>query len=201
MKKSIVKASRRNKVIVLSAAVMLAVLILFTGCHKKVSARPEEAPAQPVTQQPETVQQPKAPEKISEKKVESVTSSDIAPAYAEGKEGMFADIMFEYDKYDVKESYKSELQAFAAWMTKNSSATVSVEGNCDERGTNEYNLALGDRRAKAVKDYLVSLGVASSRIETISYGEEKPVCTEQSEECWAKNRRAHFVILTKAGKQ
>jgi peptidoglycan-associated lipoprotein len=201
MKKSIAKASRRNKVFVLSAAVILAALILFTGCHKKVSTRPEEAPAQPVTQQPEPAQQPKAPEKISEKKAESVISSDITPEYAEGKEGMFADIMFEYDKYDVKESYKSELQAVAAWMTKNSSAKVSVEGNCDDRGTNEYNLALGDRRAKAVKDYLVSLGVPSSRIETISYGEEKPVCTEQSEECWAKNRRAHLVILTKAVKQ
>lgn len=201
MKKSIAKASRRNKVFVLSAAVILAALILFTGCHKKVSTRPEEAPAQPATQQPEPAQQPKAPEKISERKAESVISSDITPEYAEGKEGMFADIMFEYDKYDVKESYKSELQAVAAWMTKNSSAKVSVEGNCDDRGTNEYNLALGDRRAKAVKDYLVSLGVPSSRIETISYGEEKPVCTEQSEECWAKNRRAHLVILTKAGKQ
>jgi peptidoglycan-associated lipoprotein len=199
MKKSIAKASGRNKVFVLSAAVILAALILFTGCHKKVSTRPEEAPPQSVTQQPVT-QQPEATEKISEKKVESVMSSDIKSAYAEGKEGMFADIMFEYDKYDVKESYKSELQAVAAWMTKNSSAKVSVEGHCDERGTNEYNLALGDRRAKAVKDYLVSLGVLSSRIETISYGEEKPVCTEQSEECWAKNRRAHFVILMKAGK-
>jgi len=211
MKKSSAAALRRNKVFVLSAAVILTALILFTGCHKKVSTRPEEAPPQPVTSQPvtpqpvtlqpEPVQQPKAPEKISEKKVESVVSSDITPAYAEGKEGMFADILFEYDKYDVKESYKSELQAVAAWMTKNSSTKVSVEGDCDERGTNEYNLALGDRRAKAVKDYLVSLGVLSSRIETISYGEEKPVCTEQSEECWAKNRRAHLVILTKAVKQ
>ena len=200
MKKSIAKASGRNKVFVLSAAAILAALILFTGCQKKVSTRPEEAPPQPVKQQPEPAQQPKTTEKISEKKVESVTSSDIASEYAEGKEGMFADIMFEYDKYDVKESYKSELQAVAEWMTKNSSAKLSVEGNCDDRGTNEYNLALGDRRAKAVRDYLVSLGVASSRIETISYGEEKQVCTEQSEECWAKNRRAHFVILTKAGK-
>ena len=205
MKKSTTEASGRIKIFVLAAAVILTALI-FTGCHKKVSTRHEEAPPQPVTQQPvtpqpEPVQQPKAPEKISEKKVESVTSSDITPAYAEGKEGMFADILFEFDKYDVKESYKSELQAVAAWMTKNSSAKVSVEGNCDERGTNEYNLALGDRRAKAVKDYLVSLGVLSSRIETISYGEEKPVCTEQSEECWAKNRRAHLVILTKAVKQ
>ena len=120
--------------------------------------------------------------------------------YAEGKEGMFEDVLFDYDKYDVKESYKAEMQSVAAWMTKNSSATLSVEGHCDDRGTNEYNLALGDRRAKSVKDFLVSLGVPSSRIETISYGEEKPLCTEQSEECWAKNRRAHFVILMKAGK-
>jgi peptidoglycan-associated lipoprotein len=200
MKKSIAKASRGNKVFVLSAAVILAALILFTGCQKKVSTRPAETPPQPVKEQPETAQQPKTPEKISEKKVEDVTSSDVASAYAEGKEGMFADIMFDYDKYDVKDSYKSELQAVAEWMTKNSSAKLSVEGNCDDRGTNEYNLALGDRRAKAVRDYLVSLGVASSRIETMSYGEEKQVCTEQSEECWAKNRRAHFVILTKAGK-
>jgi peptidoglycan-associated lipoprotein len=200
MKKSLVVASKRNRVFVSSAAVILTALILFTGCQKKASTRPE-APLPPtVTQQPEPAKQPEAPEKISEKKVESVISSDITPGYAEGKEGMFADIMFDYDKYDVKESNKSELQAVAAWMTKNSSAKVSVEGNCDDRGTNEYNLALGDRRAKAVKDYLVSLGVLSSRIETISYGEEKPVCTEQSEECWAKNRRAHFVILTKAGK-
>jgi peptidoglycan-associated lipoprotein len=198
MKKS--TALRRVKFFVLSAAVIVAALILFTGCRKKVSTRPE-APLPPaVTQQPESPQQPKTPEKISEKKVESVMSSDIAPAYAEGKEGMFADILFDYDKYDVMESYKSELQAVAAWMTKNSSATVSIEGSCDDRGTNEYNLALGDRRAKAVKEYLVSLGVLSSRIETISYGEEKPACTEQSEECWAKNRRAHFVVLTKAGK-
>ena len=199
MKKSIAKASRRNNFFVLSAAVILAALILFTGCQKKAT-RPVEAPPQPVKEQPEAAQQPKTPEKISEKKVESVTSSDIASEYAAGKEGMFADIMFDYDKYDVKDSYKSELQAVAEWMTKNNSAKLSVEGNCDDRGTNEYNLALGDRRAKAVRDYLVSLGVASSRIETISYGEEKQVCTDQSEECWAKNRRAHFVILIKAGK-
>ena len=201
MKKSTAETLRRNKVFVLSAAVILTALILLTGCHKKTSVRPEEAPAPPVAQQPEPAQQPKVPEKITEKKAESVISSDLAQEYAEGKEGMFADIMFEYDKYDVKESYKSELQAVSQWMTKNGSAKLSIEGHCDERGTNEYNLALGDRRAKAVKDYLVSLGVMSSRIETISYGEEKPVCTEQSEECWAKNRRAHFVILTKAVKQ
>jgi peptidoglycan-associated lipoprotein len=85
-------------------------------------------------------------------------------------------------------------------MAKNSTARLSIEGHCDERGTNEYNLALGDRRAKAVKDYLTSLGVASGRMDVISYGEERPACTDQSEACWAKNRRAHFVVLTKVGK-
>jgi hypothetical protein len=69
------------------------------------------------------------------------------------------------------------------------------EGHCDERGTNEYNLALGDRRAKAARDYLIALGIAANRIEMLSYGEEKPLCTEETDECWAKNRRAHFVIL------
>ncbi len=203
MKKSSAEAARRNGVFGLSVAVMFTLFILFTGCQKKVTTRPEETTPPPVTQQTEPVQQSKTPDEMAAKKgeSESVMSSDIKQPHEDGKEGMFADIMFDYDKYDVKESYKSELQAVAAWMTKNSSATVSVEGNCDERGTNEYNLALGDRRAKAVKDYLVSMGVLSSRIETISYGEEKPVCTEQSEECWAKNRRAHLVILTKAGRQ
>ncbi|MBI5641545.1 MAG: peptidoglycan-associated lipoprotein Pal [Nitrospirae bacterium] len=118
----------------------------------------------------------------------------------EEKEGLFRDIQFDYDKYDVKDSYKSGLKAISAWLIKNPDAKLSIEGHCDERGTNEYNLALGDRRAKAVKDFLVSLGVPSSRIDTLSYGEEKPLCTEQTEDCWAKNRRAHFVTLSKAGK-
>ncbi len=118
----------------------------------------------------------------------------------EEKEGLFKDILFEFDKYDVKSDYKSELKSIAEWMAKNSGAKLSIEGHCDDRGTNEYNLALGDRRAKAVKDYLVSLGVPAAKLQTISYGEEKPLCTEQTEDCWAKNRRAHFVVLGKAGK-
>ena len=83
---------------------------------------------------------------------------------------------------------------------ENMPAKILIEGHCDDRGTNEYNLALGDRRAKSVRDYLVALGIASNRIETISYGEEEPLCTDQTEECWAKNRRAHFIILKEAGK-
>ena len=200
MKKFKTEAVRMKKVLsVLTLTIIAVSFVLVTGCHKKAATRPVETAPPAAKEQPGPVQQ-KAPEKITEQKVESVASKDMAPSAAEGKEGMFGDILFDYDKYDVRGSYKEELQSVAAWMMKNTSATISIEGHCDERGTNEYNLALGDRRAKSVKDFLISLGVPSSRMETISYGEEKPLCTEQSEDCWAKNRRAHFVMLMKAGK-
>ena len=146
----------------------------------------------------------KAPEKVTEKKIaggkESVESQEKAAGGMEEAEGIFKDIHFDFDKYDVKNEDKAELKSISSWMMKNPGMKLSVEGHCDDRGTNEYNLALGDRRAKAVKDYLVSLGVSSSKVETMSYGEEKPLCTEQTEDCWAKNRRAHFVVLEKATK-
>ena len=82
----------------------------------------------------------------------------------------------------------------AAWLRANANVTVTIEGHCDERGTNEYNLALGDRRADSAKAFLVDLGIAASRLTTISYGEERPLCTQKTEECWAKNRRDHFVL-------
>jgi len=85
------------------------------------------------------------------------------------------------------------LRASAAWLKKNPSARAQIEGHCDERGTNEYNLALGAKRAQAAKDYLVSLGVAENRLSTVSYGEEIPVCGEATESCWQKNRRDRFV--------
>lgn len=201
MKNIFSKTAKINKVLSVLTLAIIAVSFMFvTGCQKRAVTRPEVATPPVAKEQPEPIQQQKAPEKITEQKVEQVASSDIDSRVSEGKEGMFKDILFDYDKYDVRESYKAELQAVSAWMRKNSSATLSIEGHCDDRGTNEYNLALGDRRAKAVKDFLISLGVPSSRIESISYGEEKQICTEQSEECWAKNRRAHFVVLTKAGK-
>jgi peptidoglycan-associated lipoprotein len=103
-------------------------------------------------------------------------------------------IFFETDKYGVDAQGKSTLQRQAAWLAKWSNVSVTVEGHCDERGTREYNLALGDRRANAARDSLVSLGVSASRIKTISYGEERPDCVESSEACWAKNRRAVTVV-------
>ncbi len=105
------------------------------------------------------------------------------------------DLYFAFDRYDLDPSARETLKANAAWLTANPSANVRIEGHCDERGTNEYNLALGARRADASKDYLVSLGIAPDRLSTISYGEEIPVCKEKTEECWARNRRARFVIM------
>ncbi len=181
---------------------VLFALVAFIsfGCHKAATTKPEAE--QPAKEKKEAVE--KAPEKITEQKIasgkESVESQEKGAGAMEGKEGIFNDIHFDFDKYDIKNEDRSELKAIASWMAKNSGAKLSVEGHCDDRGTNEYNLALGDRRAKAVKDYLVSLGVSSSKIEPVSYGEEKPLCTEQTEECWAKNRRAHFVVLGKVSK-
>ena len=123
----------------------------------------------------------------------------MSSQYKELKD-LFEDIYFEYDEYQIRPAAKAVLQKVSNWLLSHRGAKVSVEGHCDERGTNEYNLALGDRRAKSVRDYLVALGVPSRRIETISYGEEKPVCSEKTEACFSKNRRAHFVILKEAGK-
>ncbi|PYN65785.1 MAG: peptidoglycan-associated lipoprotein Pal [Candidatus Rokuibacteriota bacterium] len=104
------------------------------------------------------------------------------------------DVHFDFDKYDIRPSDTKMLDANAAWLKSNSTILVLIEGHCDERGTNEYNLALGERRAKATMNYLVSQGVAQNRVSIISYGEERPVCTDHDEACWAKNRRAHFLV-------
>ena len=101
-----------------------------------------------------------------------------------------ADIYFDFDKSDLRPESQAQLAKNADWLKANPTYKATIEGHCDERGTNEYNLALGERRANAAKDYLVSLGVDASRLETISYGEEHPVCTESTESCWQRNRRA-----------
>lgn len=105
-----------------------------------------------------------------------------------------SDIHFDFDKYDIRAGDAIILDANASWLKSNTDQLVLIEGHCDERGTNEYNLALGERRAKAAMNYLVSLGVQANRITIISYGEERPLCTDHNEACWSKNRRAHFLV-------
>src|SRR5579885_3004578 len=103
------------------------------------------------------------------------------------------DAYFDYDKSDLRPDARSALNQTADFLKKYPEAKVTVEGHCDERGSTEYNLGLGDRRANAVKQYLVSLGISADRINTVSYGKEKPFCTESNETCWQQNRRGHFV--------
>jgi peptidoglycan-associated lipoprotein len=103
------------------------------------------------------------------------------------------DVFFDFDRYALKPEGARTLDASIEWLKANPSALVLVEGHCDERGTNAYNLVLGERRAKAAHEYLVARGVAATRIQTISYGEERPACAERNEACWSRNRRAHFL--------
>jgi peptidoglycan-associated lipoprotein len=106
------------------------------------------------------------------------------------------DIHFEFDRYELRADARETLDANAKWLKENPSIRVEIEGHCDERGTNEYNLGLGAKRAQAARDYLVSVGIPADRLSTISYGEEIPVCTEHAESCWEKNRRDRFVIAS-----
>jgi peptidoglycan-associated lipoprotein len=129
----------------------------------------------------------------------SAQTSSIVPGSAEDLRVNVGDtVHFDYDRYDVLEADKATLQRQAAWLARYPSVRVTVEGHCDERGTREYNLALGARRANAVKEYLVSLGASASRVDTISYGKERPLCTESSEDCYAQNRRGVTTIVSGA---
>ena len=129
----------------------------------------------------------------------SKTSSSTPPAQR-ARPSQFAattalrDIHFEFDRYDLRQADTKVLDMNAAWLRDNSNALLLIEGHADERGTNEYNLALGQRRAKAAVDYLVGQGVRATRIEIVSYGEERPLCVQRAEACWARNRRAHFLV-------
>ena len=111
-----------------------------------------------------------------------------------GGEGPLSDIHFDYNDYAVRAQDGEILKSNADWMTKNPGARVQVEGHCDDRGSEEYNIALGAKRAQAAKDYLQTLGITADRMSTISYGKELPVCNEDTDECWAQNRRDHFVV-------
>jgi peptidoglycan-associated lipoprotein len=103
------------------------------------------------------------------------------------------DIYFDYDKSNVRPDQQASVQADAQFLSQHAAISFTIEGHCDERGSTEYNLALGDSRASAVKNALVTLGISASRIKTISYGKEKPFCLESNEACWQQNRRGHFV--------
>ena len=134
------------------------------------------------------------PEPVAEQKEEVVVTKEEAVVYKAPDVVMQEDIYFDFDKSTLTAAAQDNLLRKAEWLRENSDATVTIEGHCDERGTNEYNLALGDRRAESAKAFLIDLGIDPSRLTTISYGEERPVDPRNMEEAWSKNRRDHFVV-------
>jgi len=170
--------------------------VALWGCPKKPPETPEpelEVVSEPA-EEPAAEVPPPPPEPM-EDMTEPVLPDDIAElnAYV-AQEGLIGDVFFDFDQADLRAEARERLERNAEFMRQHPEFTYTIEGHCDDRGTNDYNLALGQRRAETPKDFLVSLGIASDKMRTISYGEERPVCTEQTESCWQRNRRAHFVI-------
>lgn len=130
---------------------------------------------------------------------ESATDRSSLSQLQEGKStegsGPLKDIYFDFDSHNLSADAREILRANANWLKSNSAARAEIEGHSDERGTNEYNLALGAKRAQTAKDFLATLGIGVDRLSTISYGEEIPTCKDASESCWQRNRRARFVVL------
>ncbi len=174
--------------------ILLALGLIFAGCPPRKAVQPEKGMVPPEERERDVETRPE--ERITEPQVAKIETKEIEiPKYIEERV-VFEDIYFDFDKYDIRADAKPTLKTVADWILKNTAAKILIEGHCCEIGTDEYNLALGDRRAKATRDYLISLGVSPERIEMVSYGEEKPLCTEsKEEECLKRNRRAHFVIL------
>lgn len=172
-------------------ALILVLIIFAVGCAKKYVKEAEG----PVKAKPEAAVEAPAPKevKVEEKILTRETEQDAVISTQEALSEL-KDALFDYDKYDIRPDARAALDSAAAWLNKNKNINVLIEGHCDERGTNEYNLALGEKRATAARDYLISRGVASTKIKTISYGEEKSTCIEQNEACYQNNRRAHFVV-------
>jgi peptidoglycan-associated lipoprotein len=182
---------------------LLLMGLIISGCAKKpatIAATPAPAPAAAPAPRATAPQAAPAPAAAPSAAPAPAPAPLAGPAAPRPSPKEFAaidalkDVHFEFDKYDIRPEDAKTLDANASWLKSNAENLVLIEGHCDERGTNEYNLALGERRAKATMNYLVSQGVQANRITIISYGEERPVCNEKTDSCWAKNRRAHFLV-------
>ena len=170
---------------------LLAVTLLFAGCAGK-SATEQELPPRVDTAAPPTtttdVSRQPAPLGVGSQGVESGPVADMQAVAGLSR------IHFAYNQFTLDDEARQILEKNAAYLKAKSGEKVMIEGHCDERGSDEYNLALGERRAMAAKSYLLSLGIPAARLSTISYGEEQPLVTASTEEGWAQNRRAEFKV-------
>ena len=197
--------TRRFHIAVMS---LLLLGVVAAGCAKRpattsVAAPPPPVPA-PAAPPATSAPAPSAPEPASSTPAAAPATPTPAPAPAATTvrpvPAEFAaipelrDIQFDFDQYDIRPDAARTLDANAAWLKSNANHLLLIEGHCYERGTNEYNLALGERRAKSAMNYLVAQGVQAARITIISYGEERPLCSEHNDTCWQQNRRGHFLV-------
>ena len=176
--------------------VMLAMVVLVSGaCKKKPPATNVDANTVAPPPAATDVTSAPRPSNNDTQAYDPLSDPDIAKLneYLRSQ-GLLGDVYFDYDRAELREDARERLTKNAEWLRSHSQFEVTIEGHCDERGTNEYNLALGERRAGAARDYMTSLGVNVSRLRSISYGEERPQCTASAESCWAMNRRAHFIV-------
>jgi peptidoglycan-associated lipoprotein len=184
-----------------SAAAVLPILgltLLLAGCPKRpaMTAATAPPPVPPAAVAPPTPAAP-APAPVAPAPVAPPTAVTPAPPKEYRANDALKPIYFAFDKSDIRPGDARVLDATAAYLKANAGQLVLIEGHCDERGTNEYNLALGERRAKAAMNYLVSNGIEAGRITTISYGKERPVCSEHNEACWSRNRNDTFLTKEK----
>jgi peptidoglycan-associated lipoprotein len=193
---------RKSRAWILGSLLLAMLLVLGVSCAKKrvtMEAEPmeeervvEDAAAQQAAEEAAAAREARLA-KMSEAERQREEAAMMAEE-ARMRAFVEENIHFDFDKYDLKPKAMMILDEKAAYLREHPEVRVLIEGHCDERGTNEYNLALGDRRANSAKNYLVRSGVADSRITTISYGEEQPLCMEHVESCWWKNRRAQFQV-------
>lgn len=183
---------KKSRVLVPVVFVSILALVVIGGCAKKSPMEPQptatpEQPAAPAAKV-ETYQapQPEAPVQPTVKPVEAPVTMV--------KKVQLEDVFFAFDVYALTPAARDILSADADVLSQNTGVRILIEGHCDERGTREYNLGLGERRANSTKNYLVSLGVDASRIQTISYGEDRPFALGHNESAWSKNRRAHIIV-------
>jgi peptidoglycan-associated lipoprotein len=178
--------------------VALVALGAVVSCgKKKVEAPPPPPPRTSAPATPPPAPPPSTPREVAPVQDEyaRIRGMDID---AINQLGLLEEVHYDYNKADIRDADRAALGKSADNLKKYDYLMVTIEGHCDERGTVEYNLALGERRAKAAYDYLVSLGVPAARLKTVSYGKEIPLCREANEGCWGRNRRAHFTVTGKA---
>ena len=178
------------------ACFVIASLLISFGCAPKATTKPSTTYVEPAVQPEDMVDQEEVARKAAEEAriaEEKLAAQKAAEAKSAMEDFVNKDVHFDFDSALLSMEAQTLLRAKAMYLKENLGA-VTIEGHCDDRGTNEYNLALGDRRARSAKAFLVDLGISSSRIKTISYGEERPLDPASNETAWAKNRRAHFIL-------